>query len=43
MDSFNEWRGYNILKRREKIERAVNLLDIWSAEDFPVVINSPCY
>lgn len=43
MAIFNEWRGYNISKRCEKIERAINLQDVRTADDFPIVINAPCY
>lgn len=43
MNSFNTWRGFDIAKRCSKIERAFNLEEVKKPEDFPIVINTPCY
>jgi hypothetical protein len=39
----NEWRGFDVSKKHAKIEKAVNLMPLRSAEDFPIIINAPCY
>lgn len=43
MGKLREWRGHNLTKRYEKIERTFNLQALRTAEDFPIVINAPCY
>ena len=37
------WRDFDLTKRKEKITRAVNLQPLRSPEDFPIVVNTPCY
>jgi hypothetical protein len=43
MSDFKTWRGFDIEKRCAKIERAFNLEVVKVPEDFPLVINTPCY
>lgn len=43
MSVFKEWRGFDIAGRCKKIERAFNLEKVRSPEDFPIIINTPCY
>lgn len=43
MGYLKEWRGYDIARRCEKIERASQLLELRGPEDFPVIVNAPCY
>ena len=38
-----EWRGFELASRYKKITRAYNLEEVISAEDIPLVINTPCY
>jgi uroporphyrinogen-III decarboxylase len=37
------WRGHDLSQRLSKIERAFNLADVTSAEDLPILVNTPCY
>jgi Uroporphyrinogen decarboxylase (URO-D) len=37
------WRGFDIGKRMEKIERAFRLEKVTKPEDVPLIINTPCY
>jgi hypothetical protein len=43
MNSFDSWRGFDIKKRKIKIQRTINLEEVSKSEDFPIVINTPCY
>ena len=43
MCMFNEWRGFDIAKRCKKIEKTFNLEEVRNADDFPIIINTPCY
>lgn len=43
MAKFQTWRGYDIGKRCDKIERAFNLEKVTKLEDIPLIINTPCY
>lgn len=43
MDNFTEWRGFDLSARITKIERAFNRAEVVSAEDIPVLVNTPCY
>lgn len=43
MGSFKEWRGFDIEKRCTKLRRAFELQPVEKPEDFPLVINTPCY
>ncbi|MGI6668000.1 MAG: uroporphyrinogen decarboxylase family protein [Acetivibrionales bacterium] len=43
MNSFKEWRGFDIAKRCERIKKAFNLEEVKSPEDVPIIINTPCY
>jgi hypothetical protein len=38
-----EWRGFELASRYKKISRAYNLEEVTSADDIPLVINTPCY
>jgi hypothetical protein len=38
-----EWRGFELSSRCEKITRTYNLEEVTSADDMPLVINTPCY
>jgi hypothetical protein len=37
------WRGYDLSPRVNKIERAFQHAEVTSAEDVPVLVNTPCY
>jgi len=37
------WRDFDLTKRKRNIQRAFNREEIRSPEDFPMVINTPCY
>lgn len=43
MYEFEEWRGFDISRRCKKIENAFKLKELRSPEDFPIIINTPCY
>jgi len=43
MDETTQWRGFDLRPRMEKIKRAFRCEPVVSAEDFPVLVNSPCY
>jgi len=43
MSPITSWRGFDLTARQAKIERAFNLAEVASAEDVPLVINTPCY
>jgi uroporphyrinogen-III decarboxylase len=38
-----DWRGFDLSPRIAKIEGAFNLASVTSAEDVPILINTPCY
>lgn len=38
-----EWRGFDLTNRYRKIEKAFNLEPVTSADDIPLIINTPCY
>jgi uroporphyrinogen-III decarboxylase len=37
------WRGFDLSRRLEKIDRAFALADVRSAQDVPIMANTPCY
>lgn len=37
------WRGYDLSPRIRKLERAFRREEITSAEDMPILVNTPCY
>lgn len=37
------WRGFDLSERIAKIERAFERAEVTSAEDVPVLVNTPCY
>ena len=39
----NTWRGYDLTKRKAKIRNAFEIGEVKSAEDIPVVVNTPGY
>ena len=39
----DEWRGHDLTARKRKIRRAIALEPIESPEDFPIIVNTPCY
>lgn len=43
MGYLKEWRGHDISRRCEKIERASRMAGLRGPEDFPVIVNAPCY
>jgi uroporphyrinogen-III decarboxylase len=43
MAEFTKWRRFDLTKRLEKIRKAFRREAVWSAEDVPVVVNTPCY
>ena len=43
MGLLKEWRGFDIASRCAKIEKAFNHAPLECPEDFPVIINAPCY
>ena len=43
MGYLETWRGFDIKSRCAKIENAMNHVKLKSADDFPVVINTPTY
>jgi len=43
MNEFSEWRGFDLRKRCEKIKKTFNHEKVTSAEDIPLIINSPAY
>jgi 5-methyltetrahydrofolate--homocysteine methyltransferase len=43
MGEFTHWRGFDLTPRIEKIKRAFNHEPVTSAEDVPILVNSPCY
>ncbi len=43
MSEFTEWRGFDLRKRRAKIERAFRLEEVTAPEVIPLIINTPCY
>lgn len=43
MDFPTVWRGFDLSTRIEKIARAFNKAPLRSADDLPVIVNTPCY
>ncbi len=43
MSEFSGWRGFDLAERQAKIERAFNRSEVTSADDVPIMINTPCY
>ena len=43
MGTLKEWRGFDIASRQRKIENAFAHKKVMSPEDFPLIINTPCY
>jgi len=43
MNAFTEWRGVDLMVRQRKIERAFNREEVTTAEDVPLLINTPTY
>ena len=43
MGTLKEWRGFDIASRCAKIEKAINHTPLRNPDDFPIVINAPCY
>jgi 5-methyltetrahydrofolate--homocysteine methyltransferase len=43
MDEFTQWRGFDLTPRIAKIKRAFNCEPVTSADDVPILVNSPCY
>ena len=37
------WRGFDLTERLVKIERAFERAEVTSAEDIPIIVNTPCY
>ncbi len=37
------WRGFDLAPRIAKIERAFNCAQVASADDVPILVNTPCY
>jgi uroporphyrinogen-III decarboxylase len=37
------WRGVNLTRRLDKIERAFSMAGVTSPEDVPILVNTPCY
>jgi corrinoid protein of di/trimethylamine methyltransferase len=40
---FTQWRGFDLTGRIAKIRRAFNCEPVASAEDLPILVNTPCY
>jgi len=38
-----EWRGFDLTKRKRNILRAFNKQEIRKPEEFPIIVNTPCY
>ena len=43
MSNFSTWRGFDLRLRIAKIERAFRREPIASAEEIPILVNTPCY
>ena len=43
MGEFTHWRGFDLTARIAKIKRVFNCEPVTSAEDVPILVNSPCY
>jgi len=43
MYRIQEWRGHDLTKKMRKIDNAFNLKEVKSADEIPLVINTPCY
>lgn len=39
----DEWHGFDLRERVAKLERTFARAEVRSAEDFPVLVNTPCY
>lgn len=37
------WRGFDLTRRLAKLERAFNRAEVTSADDVPILVNTPCY
>jgi uroporphyrinogen-III decarboxylase len=43
MPDIDSWRGVDLAGRRRKIENAIRIGPVTSAEDMPLIVNTPCY
>ncbi len=43
MTDFTHWRDFDLRPRQAKIERAFRLAEVTSAEEVPIIVNTPCY
>ncbi len=43
MNSFTNWRGFDLSPRIAKIQQAFNRVPVTSAEQVPILVNTPCY
>lgn len=43
MGELTEWRGFDLRPRLAKIQRAFARAEVTSADDIPILVNTPCY
>jgi hypothetical protein len=43
MSKIGSWRGFDLTRRYKKIENALALKELSSADDFPIIASTPCY
>lgn len=43
MSAFTQWRGFDLRPRIAKVQQALNRAPVTSAEQVPILVNTPCY
>ena len=43
MGEYTEWRGFDLSPRIAKIDRTFKRVEVTSADDLPILVNTPCY